>query len=97
MIHRKKESLKPEPAESPDMATIRFQLPSSLPSKNSKITRRFHRSDTIENVSDFLIIYFYDLGSNVKNFSLSTHFPKQELNDMNVTVESVVSFSSNRN
>ena len=85
MIHRKKALIKPEPEEGPDIATIRFQLP-----KSSKITRRFHRSDLIENVSNYLVVYFFDTGSNVKNFSLSTHFPKQELTDMSAAVDSVV-------
>lgn len=86
-VNQKKESLKPEPADGPDAATIRFMLPKSLP----KITRRFHREDLVGYLNDYLVVHFHEAGAGVTNFSLSTH-SKQELTDMNVTLESVVGF-----
>ena len=85
IIKRKQAQLKPEPDQSPDAATIRFQLPQA-----SKLTRRFHRTDTVENLFDFLLVHFYTSGSGVRSISLSTH-SKQELADPAATIESVVS------
>ena len=83
-VNETKGSLKPEPADGPDSATIRFMLP-----KSSKVTRRFHRGDTVGYLNDFLVVHFYEAGTGVTHFSLSTH-SKQELTDMNSTLESVV-------
>jgi hypothetical protein len=85
LVRRKREALSSEPSEGPDIYTIRFQLP-----KSNKITRRFHKTDTVQTITDFLTVYFSDSGSNVKNFSMSTH-SKQELTDASATLENVVS------
>ena len=87
IIKRKQAQIKPEPAQSPDAATIRFQLPQA-----SKLTRRFHRTDTVENLFDFLLVHFHTSGCGVRSISLSTH-SKQELADPAATIESVVSIS----
>lgn len=81
----------PEPpapvgGKSEDVATVRFQLP-----KGTKLSRRFYKHDKVQIVYDFLTVHFADsqwLGI-VKNFSVTTHFPKQELDDMNLTLEDV--------
>ena len=79
-----------EPLQAPDVATVRFQLPQSSSSQAAKLTRRFYKTDTIEHLCDFLSVHFADTGSSVVNFSLSTHFPKLELTDMTMTIESAV-------
>ena len=78
-----------EPPQAADVATVRFQLPQS--SQAAKLTRRFRKNDTVEDLCDFLSVHFADSGSSVIRFSLSTHFPKQELTDMSQTIESAVS------
>jgi FAS-associated factor 2 len=87
-IKNLRESLAPEPPAGEDVATIRFQLPGS-----SKITRRFIKTSTIHHIHDFLAVHFNDIGSTVRNFSISTHFPKQELTDLTQTIDEVVSQS----
>jgi hypothetical protein len=86
MVKKKKEQLCLEPIDGPNVATIRFQLP-----KSSKLTRRFHGNEKVSVLFDFLTVHFNDTGSSVRNFSLSTHFPKQELTqEMNHTLDQVV-------
>jgi len=80
-IRKKRESLV-EPAALPDVATIRFQLP-----KGTKLSRRFHKTDTAQSIMDFLAVHFFDNGNEVQNFTVSTHFPKMEINDMTRTVD----------
>ena len=65
-------------------ATVRFQLPN-----NSKVTRRFDKEASVQELYDWLEVYFYDNNSDTKRFSLSTTHPKVELEDMGATVNSV--------
>jgi asparagine synthetase B (glutamine-hydrolysing) len=89
-MEQRRNRLAPEPPQSADAATIRFQLPSSC--QSAKLTRRFLKTDTVETVTDYLLLHFYDANIPVKRISLSTHFPKQELDDKAKTVEEAVSF-----
>jgi flagellar biosynthesis GTPase FlhF len=88
-MEQRRNRLAPEPPQGPDAATIRFQLPSSC--QSAKLTRRFQKSDTVAGITDYLLLNFYDAGYPVKRICLSTHFPKQELTDMSMTVEAAVS------
>lgn len=86
-IKTKRASLAPEPSStSADVATIKCQLP-----LGSKVTRRFSRTDTVQTLYDYLSVQFDDMGSSVKNFAVSTHFPKKDLHDMAQTIDEVVS------
>ena len=76
----------------------RFQLPTG-----TKLSRRFLKSDQIQVIKDYLNLHFADSAiergedinssscTMIKNFAISTHFPKVELIDMNQTVEAAVS------
>jgi hypothetical protein len=69
----------------------------------TKLSRRFLKTDKIQVIKDFLNLHFADSAiargedvnsSNctmIKNFAISTHFPKVELIDMTQTVEAAVS------
>jgi len=84
-IIKKRQNLPAEPDQNvPDAAAIRFQLPSG-----TKILRRFHKCDTVQTLYDFLTVYFADTNNDVTTFSVSTHFPKVELKDMNSSIEAV--------
>lgn len=85
LVRSKRDSVSSEAADGPDTCTIRFQLP-----KSSKFTRRFNRSDSVRALHDFLLVHFHDSGSEVYNFSISTH-SKVHLNDHSLTLEAVVS------
>ena len=41
-------------------------------------------------VSDFLEIHFADSGSTIRNFALSTNYPKRQMEDMEATIEAEV-------
>lgn len=92
----------PEPDASPDVATIRFQLP-----RAKKLTYRFHKSDKaqvrsfhlfpyillifpLQRIYDYLRLQFADEGDLTLNFSMSTTFPKMEINDFSKTIEELV-------
>ncbi len=76
----------------------RFQLPTG-----TKLSRRFLKTDQIQVIKDFLNLHFADSAiargedinssscTMIKNFAISTHFPKVELIDMTQTVEAAVS------
>lgn len=84
-IIRKRQSLAGEPNPTvpvSEVSTIRFQLP-----QGSKISRRFMKTDPVQTVCDYLLVYFYDQQLDISNISLATHFPKVELSDMTQTVE----------
>jgi FAS-associated factor 2 len=83
-LHIKKirESLLEEPQPAADVATVRFQLP-----QGTKLARRFHREHSAQMIYDYLTLYFADNGVAVTNFVVSTHFPKQNLEDMSATVQ----------
>lgn len=77
-----------EPAAGPDVAVVRFQLPSG-----KKVTRKFHKTDQAQLIFDFLLVHFVDVDGNFDmQFSVSTHFPKMELTDMEQTVEDLSLF-----
>ena len=88
-IERLKETFPVEPMESTDVATVRFQLPPSC--KPNKIIRRFHGEDSMKILYDFIAIHFHDQDIPIKNFMLSTNFPKKDLEDRSVNVKDVVS------
>ena len=77
-----KESLCEELPVGPDVSALRFQLP-----KGIKISRRFHKTDTIQKLFDFLSIHFADNDIDIKNFAVGTNFPKKNFEDMDKTVE----------
>jgi len=80
------------------MLCHRFQLPTG-----TKLSRRFLKTDQIQVIKDFLNLHFADSAiargedinssscTMIKNFAISTHFPKVELIDMTQTVEAAVS------
>lgn len=67
-------------AEPPDgsegVTRLRFALPSG-----SKVDRRFHSTDTIKTIQAFLTVYFNKKGINIRNFELSTNFPKRNFGE----------------
>lgn len=83
-INELRSSLPVEPSESaPDVSAIRLQLP-----RGGKLSRRFNKRDTVQTIHDFLQIYFFDNQIEVKNFSVSTNYPKRELsNERATTIE----------
>lgn len=85
-LKRKKEALK-EPDNGPDVATIRFQMPTG-----AKVVRRFARSSTLQQLCDYLDVHFAETASSTSRFAVSSHFPKVELTDMSATVEQMVRF-----
>eukprot|EP01039_Chlorochromonas_danica_P004155 gene4155-4564_t len=69
----------PEPTEGGGkvIATIRFQLPDG-----KKLVRKFEGSESIDRIFAYLKVYFYFEGQDqVKNFSVSTNYPKVELTE----------------
>lgn len=74
-----------EPAVgSKGMARLRFTLPNG-----KKVDRRFQSLDTMEVVKAFLIVHFNEQEVEMKNFGLSTNFPKKTFGeeDDNKTLE----------
>jgi FAS-associated factor 2 len=51
---------------------MRFTLPNG-----KKVDRRFHSLDTVEVIRAFLTLHFDETGVDIKNFGLSTNFPKK--------------------
>ena len=51
---------------------LRFTLPNG-----KKMDRRFHSVDTIETLRAFLIVHFHEQSIEMKNFGLSTNFPRK--------------------
>eukprot|EP01038_Epipyxis_sp_PR26KG_P014982 gene14982-20155_t len=76
----------PEPAQgsSKDISEIRFQLPNGM-----KLTRRFLKFDQVQVIFDFLTLHFGQSNSPIVNFSVSKNYPKVELNDPVMTLESL--------
>lgn len=54
------------------VARMRFTLPNG-----KKVDRRFHSSERIETMRAFLIVHFHEHGIEMKNFGLSTNYPKK--------------------
>lgn len=64
---------------------LRFTLPNG-----KKVDRRFHSSTgTIETIRAFLVVYFHEQGIDIKNFGLSTNFPRRTFgeDDVGLTLE----------
>lgn len=72
-----------------DVAVVRFQLPQS--SKASKLQRRFNKTDTVEDIYNYLSVFFHDEKTGIVKFVVSTNFPKVDLTDMTQTLDEVVS------
>jgi FAS-associated factor 2 len=58
------------------VARMRFTLPNG-----KKVDRRFHSSDTVEVLRAFLTLHFDESGVEIKNFGLSTNFPKKTFSE----------------
>ncbi len=58
------------------VARMRFTLPNG-----KKVDRRFLSSDTIEVLRAFLTLHFDESGVEIKNFGLSTNFPKKTFSE----------------
>ena len=58
------------------VARMRFTLPNG-----KRVDRRFNSSDTVEVVRAFLTMHFDETGVDIKNFGLSTNFPKKTFGD----------------
>ena len=63
---------------------LRFQLPQGI-----KLSRKFLKTETIQTVCNFLHIHFSEsgVGSGIKNFALSTNYPKKQMENMEATLE----------
>ncbi|RYY81587.1 hypothetical protein EON63_15115, partial [archaeon] len=71
----------------PDGALLRFTLP-----RNQKVSYKFSKNDPIKRIYAFLkVFFFYSDGNRVRDFRVSTNYPKVELTDMDKTVEEMVS------
>jgi len=64
------------PAGSKGMARMRFTLPNG-----KKVDRRFRAEDTIKTIRAFLIVHFHEQGIEMKNFGLSTNFPRKSFGE----------------
>jgi len=60
------------PAGSEGVSRLRFTLPNG-----KKVDRRFYSVDTMETMRAFLVVYFHEQGIAMKNFGLSTNFPRK--------------------
>ncbi|KAL3791094.1 hypothetical protein HJC23_012079 [Cyclotella cryptica] len=65
-----------EPAAGAGVARIRFTLPNG-----KKVDRRFRSDETIEVLRAFLIMHFDEQGMGIKNFGVSTNFPKRSFGE----------------
>jgi FAS-associated factor 2 len=71
-----------EPKGSPDVATIRFQLP-----RAKKLTRNFWKYEKIQKLHDYLKLNFVDEGDLTTNFAMFIPHPRTEISNMEQTVE----------
>jgi len=69
-IDAKKNKIKKEPEKSVDVYNLHFKLPNNI-----RLKRYFHRDSTIDDIRNFLDIYFYDNNLQIENYELIT-FPK---------------------
>ncbi|KAL7538301.1 hypothetical protein ACHAXR_008468 [Thalassiosira sp. AJA248-18] len=72
-------------AGSKGVSRLRFTLPNG-----KKVDRRFRSVDLIETIRAFLVVYFDEQGIEMKNFGLSTNFPRRsfkEEGDNKLTLE----------
>merc|ERR1711957_262560 len=72
------------PAGLKGVVRLRFTLPNG-----KKIDQRFHAVDTIEVLRAFLVLHFHEQQIEIKNFGLSTNFPRKTFvkEDDKVTLE----------
>eukprot|EP00985_Skeletonema_marinoi_P029802 scaffold29135_cov81-Skeletonema_marinoi.AAC.1 len=63
------------------VARMRFTLPNG-----KKVDRRFHSSDTVEVLRAFLTLHLEETGVEIKNFGLSTSFPKKTFGEEDNTL-----------
>ena len=64
------------PAGATGIASLRFTLPNG-----KRVDRRFNAADRIETIRAFLIVHFHEQGIEMKNFSLSTNYPRKTFNE----------------
>ncbi len=82
------------PAGAKGIASLRFTLPNG-----KRVDRRFCAADRIETIRAFLIVHFHEQAIEMKNFSLSTSYPRKTfdenddsltLNEAGLTPQAVV-------
>jgi FAS-associated factor 2 len=78
-LKRKRDGLKPEPPAGPDTTRLRLQLPNG-----SKIDRRFLATQTVEEIRDFIDVYFGDNDISIETYSLATNYPKRTYDDPSI-------------
>jgi len=66
----------PPASQKTGVARLRFTLPNG-----KKVDRRFHSTSTIEVIRAFLVVYFNEQGIEMKNFGLSTNYPKKTFSE----------------
>uniref|UniRef100_A0A7S4D9Z1 UBX domain-containing protein n=1 Tax=Heterosigma akashiwo TaxID=2829 RepID=A0A7S4D9Z1_HETAK len=67
---------------SPDCKRVRIVMPSG-----KKVQRQFHASDTVQDLHDFVEVWFFDNQETVKDFELVTSFPRVVLDQYRQTLE----------
>lgn len=70
------EAGEPAPGQRTGVARLRFTLPNG-----KKVDRRFHSSNTIGIIRSFLVVYFNQENIKIKNFGLSTSFPRKSFGE----------------
>lgn len=80
-ISRVRAAVKPEPQSGADISNVKFQLPSG-----KKIARNFVKTDCVEDLRNYLIVYFEENKIELLNFSISTNYPKRVLDDAQETL-----------
>ena len=46
--------------------------------------------DPPQRIFEFLSVHFFESGDEIRNFAVSTHFPKMDVTDLSQTIESLV-------
>ena len=72
-----------EPQVGERCCKIRLVLPTG-----QKLLRNFHPNDTVQVVRAFLIVYFEQQEVDISNFGLCMNYPKKDLVEEYVTLES---------
>lgn len=72
------------PVGAKGIASLRFTLPNG-----KRVDRRFNATDRVETIRAYLIVHFHEQGIEMKNFSLSTSYPRKTFdeNDDNLTLD----------
>ena len=83
-LARKRDRLAVEPATGADSARLRIQLPNG-----AKVDRRFHKTDTVQLVKDFVDLHIHDNDLDIHSFALATHYPREEFqgDDLEKTID----------